>query len=694
MKTTKPIALVAVVTGLPWNRSTYPRAEQRNGHRRGVWLAAGLALVGQLASIAQTPPSVTGPTPAYQLVAVGVTVTYQVTISGTGPWTIQWRKHGQALEGKTSRVLNLANVQLSDTGNYDAVIANTWGAVTSQVARLEVDPTLPTFTKITSDPLVNEGKKDYRAVWGDYNGDGYLDVAIVGGYWASSAPSDSALYRNRGDGTFVAMAPNPFAPSTYGLCANWVDLENDGDLDLWVGVNEAYAPQCLVNKGDGTFNRLTASTNWIENGGKVRGGLQAWADYNGDGLVDVAVVPFGHSVATTLPISLLRNLGGGRLAVVTNSPLSEVAKESWSASWIDIDNDGDPDLICGCRSPAVFRNDNGTLIPVPEMDKPFASSNFYFDYYADFDNDGKLEVLVVTWSGRLQLWRNNSPAGWTLLEGPQYAALNQLYLPDGSGAVAWGDYDNDGDLDLFICAGNYGTTERNRMFINNGANGFVEAHTGSPTSDKQQLSLTCAWVDYDNDGFLDLHVVNSENWNVSGMNDYLYRNNGNSNHWLEVKPVGRLSNRAAIGAKVRVKALINGKEVWQLRLISAQAWTQELVAHFGLGDATQTELVRIEWPSGIVQELASVTANQILSVEEEVLAVESSVAETRPGTVEVPEGGSVTLSLTTVPANATLQWQFNGQAIEGATGPTLTIQGFSAANAGRYAVIATTPSLS
>jgi hypothetical protein len=121
-------------------------------------------------------------------------------------------------------------------------------------------------------------------------------------------------------------------------------------------------------------------------------------------------------------------------------------------------------------------------------------------------------------------------------------------------------------------------------------------------------------VDYDNDGFLDLFVPRE-----AGRGSYLYHNNGNTNNWLTIKLVGTVSNRAAIGAKVRVKAFYRGASRWQLRQITGgTGWTghNELQAHFGLGDATNADVVRIEWPSGTVQELQNVSAKQFLTVTE------------------------------------------------------------------------------
>jgi hypothetical protein len=176
--------------------------------------------------------------------------------------------------------------------------------------------------------------------------------------------------------------------------------------------------------------------------------------------------------------------------------------------------------------------------------------------------------------------------------------------------VQWIDYDNDGFLDLF--SANDGG-QNNSLYHNNGDGTFNKITTGSLVNDGGK-SAGCAWADYDNDGFLDLFVAN---WQGSGPN-FLYRNNGNTNHWLKVKCVGTASNRAGIGAKVRVRATIRTADMWQLREISGGTGFGQtsLLAHFGLGDAATADTVRIEWPSGATQELHGVSVNQTLTVVE------------------------------------------------------------------------------
>jgi hypothetical protein len=229
--------------------------------------------------------------------------------------------------------------------------------------------------------------------------------------------------------------------------------------------------------------------------------------------------------------------------------------------------------------------------------------------WGDYDNDGLQDLFIATGSDTPnRLYHNDGGAKFTKINsGPMLSHAPGME----SWGCAWGDYDNDGYLDLFVTSYN----GSNRLFHNNGNGTFNQILSGSPANDGAMgvYYFSPSWVDYNNDGLLDLFVAGG----YSGKN-LLYRNNGNTNGWLEVKCVGTVSNRSAIGGKVRVRATIAGKTFWQLREINEGGGHCSLppVAHFGLGDANMVELMRIEWPSGIVQEFQKVPAKQTLTVTE------------------------------------------------------------------------------
>jgi hypothetical protein len=185
-------------------------------------------------------------------------------------------------------------------------------------------------------------------------------------------------------------------------------------------------------------------------------------------------------------------------------------------------------------------------------------------------------------------------------------------------SAAWSDIDNDGDLDLFVTnAYNPVAAELNLLYRNNGDATFTKIESGAPATDLS-WSYGCAFGDYDNDGFEDLAVATVA-FSGNDTNDFLYHNDGNTNHWLTVKLVGTVTNRSAIGTKILVKATINGNVVWQMREISAQSsycGQNDLRAHFGLGDADQIETIVVKWLSGAEETYSNINENQFITIVE------------------------------------------------------------------------------
>jgi hypothetical protein len=293
-------------------------------------------------------------------------------------------------------------------------------------------------------------------------------------------------------------------------------------------------------------------------------------------------------------------------------------------AWGDYDNDGRPDLfVCGSRNAPqplapnrLYHNEgNGTFTRMTDpgigsivTDVGYGKSCFWGDY----DNDGFFD-LVVADTSRILLYHNNGNGTFTRILTGEVANDTGVALA----ACAWGDYDNDGFLDLFVTDADNSSPVANHLYHNNGDGTFTKITTGSPANEVSNCR-GCSWVDYDNDGFLDLFAARGD-----GRGNYLYHNNwrntANSNGWLTVKLAGTVSNRSAIGAKVRVKATIRGKIFWQLRQITGGpgfSGGNELQANFGLGDATDVDTVRLEWPSGTVQEFHNVTPKQIVTYTE------------------------------------------------------------------------------
>jgi hypothetical protein len=330
----------------------------------------------------------------------------------------------------------------------------------------------------------------------------------------------------------------------------------------------------------------------------------AWGDYDNDGNLDIFVA----GSATTSQGLLLHNQGNGRFLTATG--WTQPRGDTVGSAWADYDNDGRLDLATSryrlsgiAGSNMLFHNEGNGIFRALTSSPVFSVPDGNAVCWGDYDNDGCLDLFIGRRNNRPNLYHNNGNGAFTQVTSGPIATTSST----GIGA-SWVDYDNDGYLDLFIAG--YGSGSF--LYHNNGDGTFTRVTTGSIVTDSA-TAWSVAWGDYDNDGFPDLFVANES------QNNSLYHNNGNSNNWINVKCEGRISNRAAYGAKVRIKATIGGREMWQLREISRGTGVggqNDLRAQFGLGNATNVTTLRIEWPSGIIQELQNVAAKQFLTVRE------------------------------------------------------------------------------
>ena len=457
------------------------------------------------------------------------------------------------------------------------------------------------FTRILEGDIAQDTGLSTGCAWGDYDNDGYPDLIVAYGFNGSNR-----LYHNNGDGTFSRVTEGPIANDSAESGAVWGDYDNDGDLDLFV--TNWFGPDCFYrNQGNGVFTKVTQGA-WVTDTGHGNGA--AWADYDNDGFLDLYVVNFHQNNF------LYHNNGDGTMTPITSDPAVTSGGQSITCTWTDYDGDGDVDLLVSCAqsdNEQQFRNNgDGTFTRITQGSLVNSGRDTMQISPADYDNDGDLDLWVAELgSHENRLYRNDGAEGLTLV------TLSGLTNgPSVNGA--WGDYDNDGYLDLFI---SNDAGQDNFLFHNNGDGTFAQVTEGALVHDGGR-SGGCAWADYDNDGDLDLFVANGLDY-IDGTRPpepgFLYSNEGGTNHWLLLRLVGVASNRSAIGAKVRVFATIQGKSFWQLREISGGTGMSQndLRVHFGLGDATTVESVRIEWPSGITQFLRDVAVNQLLTIEEE-----------------------------------------------------------------------------
>ncbi len=458
-----------------------------------------------------------------------------------------------------------------------------------------------TFTKVTTGAIVNEVANSWGCSWGDYNNDGFLDLYV-------SVNGNDLLYMGDGDTTFTKITTGAVVNDggdSRGI--TWGDYDNDGNLDLFVSNNAA---KNFLYHNDGpasnyTFTKVTLGD--IAN--DVAGGRgSSWADYDNDGLLDLFV-------ATTANDLLYHNVGGGSFAKITAGAIVTSGGFSIGPAWSDYDNDGDLDLyVANFNSNNFFfqNNGNGSFRPLTGITVNEGGASVGTSW-GDYDNDGDFDLFVANITGETNFFYiNGGPPLYLFIKVTTGAIVTDAGDAYGSN---WVDYDNDGDLDLHVAyVGN------DALYQNDGPPNytFTKITTGSVVNDGGNSYGSC-WGDIDNDGDLDVFVVNKSEKN------FLYANSGNVNHWINIKCVGVASNKSAIGARVRAKATIGGAPVWQMQEISGQTayYSQNsLNVEFGFRDAARIDSLVIEWPApaGSVEVYTNVAADRFITLTQGVSA--------------------------------------------------------------------------
>ena len=473
------------------------------------------------------------------------------------------------------------------------------------------------FTDITAQAGINNTFKSSCVALADYDGDGYLDI-YVGNSGRSSDPvgKPNILYHNNGNGTFsdVANAARVSCQSqTKG--ASFGDFNNDGKPDLYVA-NDFALNVLYSNKGE-IFDDITSSTG-VEgciddnNGEKIPNGYgTALADIDNDGFLDIYVINLGS------PNMLYRNNGNLTFTDIASQAGVEAGEGVQSAGtcalFSDYNNDGRMDLLAlnGYGLPSFFyRNDAGVFKDITHKSGLGDFMDAEGGAFGDYDNDGDMDLLISNCASAEGaplpniLYRNDDGI---FTDVTQQAGLTD---EDYSLGVSFSDLDNDGWLDIFV-VNNGGT---NRLYRNNTDGTFTDITEKAGLAD-EGLGSSAAIGDFNNDGYLDIYLANTGlPDDDTGDPDILYLNNGGANNWLQVQLLAKVSNLSAIGARIKVSA----GNLKQIREISGgKGYAQDSpVSNFGLGEFTSADLVEVIWPSGIVQRIANVSSNQRIQIKE------------------------------------------------------------------------------
>ena len=463
-----------------------------------------------------------------------------------------------------------------------------------------LDPSTPQFTEVGVSAGMNDSGGSARGMaWGDFDNDGDLDLYLSN--WASA----NRLYQNNGSGAFTEIGSSAGVnDSGNGTGVAWGDFDNDGDLDLYLANDSGQASRLYQNNGNGTFTDVGASV-----GANATGWGVVWGDYNSDGHLDLYV-----SAAQS---QLYRNNGSGTFTEVGAS-VGVNSGGGPGPTWGDYDNDGDLDLYVARNSTNwLYRNNgNGTFTEVGTSAGVNDSGIGHGAAWGDYDNDGDLDLHLSNVGGPTRVYQNNGNGTFTDVRASVGVSS------ESEVGVAWGDYDNDGGIDLYVTNQGGASGGPHWLYRNNGDGTFTEVAASSGANGSGH-GAGVAWGDYDNDGDLDLYVGHV------GSANLLYRNNGNTNRWLTVKLVGTTSNKAGLGAQVTAVtgSIRQRRDVGSGSGYFAQS---SLPVEFGFGGTAVVDELIVEWPSGIVQTLTDVATNPaqppLLIVETPTLSVPNMTA--------------------------------------------------------------------
>ena len=488
------------------------------------------------------------------------------------------------------------------------------------------------------------------AAFFDADGDGDVDLYVTNGSRFAGFPPGqhpaNYLYRNEG-GSFEDVATHVGVGDTsWSMGCAVADYDNDGNLDLYVtnfGRNRLYR-----NRADGTFEDATSAAGV---GDRRWGTGCTFGDYDRDGDVDLYVanyVDFTIDYQSTIPCQwknipvycgprglpaaadiLYRNEGDGTFADASKSAGINELYYGMAAGFADLDDDGWPDLFVANDSTPnqLYHNQtDGTFTEVALLAGVAYSGEGVKQgcmglALSDYENDGLIDILATNFADEHNVLYRNSG-------GLFFTDVSYLSRVAGTGSrqVAWGtaffDYDNDGDRDLFVANGhtypeadlpqaNSSYREENLLFENRGGGRFDDVSTkAGPGLAIREVSRGTCLADYDQDGDMDLFVLN-----LNSPPTLLRNEGGNKNNFLQIRPEGTRSNRAGIGARIAISAT-GRRQFAQVLSGGSYLSHHDLQVHFGLGSSTLVETLTVQWPSGAVQTLRDVPANQVLVVRE------------------------------------------------------------------------------
>lgn len=465
------------------------------------------------------------------------------------------------------------------------------------------------------------------AIMEDFDNDGFLDIVTTS--W--QAGETMAYFHNKGDGTFEDRTEAAGLKNQLGgLYCVQGDYNNDGSMDIFVTrgawLKIPMRPSLLRNNGDGTFTDVTKEAGLMD---AVTSNCASWADYDNDGFLDLFIC------CETQPNKLYHNNGDGTFTeVAEKAGVTGYGGFYKGATWIDCDNDGYPDLFVSNLNGGaeLYRNNgDGTFTNVSAERGIEAHEKGFSCWAFDYDNDGYLDIFATCYDKSVggvvkgllgqphtesssKLFRNKQGKGFE--DVTIEAGLDGVYATMGSN---FGDFDNDGYLDFYLGTGDPEITTLipNRMFKNVDGKRFAEI-TASAGVGNLQKGHGVACGDWDNDGNTDIFIDMGGAIPGDKFRNALYQNPGQGNNFLTVKLIGKKTNRAAIGA--RIKVVTDGPTPLTVhRHISSGSsfGANPLQQTIGLAKAAKVKILEVYWPtSKTTQTFSDIDANQFIEITE------------------------------------------------------------------------------
>ena len=484
--------------------------------------------------------------------------------------------------------------------------------------------TIQPFTDVAANVGLNISSQAGGNIVDDFNNDGYPD--IVTSSWSLKEPMH--YYRSNGNGTFTDVSDSSWLGYlTGGLNMTQTDYNNDGFKDIfvfrggWKGKFGNEPNSLLRNNGDGTFTDVTKASGLFSIHPTQTG---TWADFNNDGWLDLFIGNESRVGGDLNPSELYINNKNGTFTEMAAKAGCNIVDFIKGVTSGDYDNDGRMDIFLSTMTGHKFLLKNESIKGGPVHFKNVSeeaglSNNLTGSFpcwFFDYDNDGWLDILACAYEfteslayhaaaeaihnrtgnmGKVMLFRNKHDG--TFEDVSVQTGLNKIVFAMGSN---FGDIDNDGYLDFYLGTGNprFQSIVPNKLFRNIKGTRFMDVTTSARVGNLQK-GHGVAFADLDNDGDEDIYIKMGGAFAGDAYENSLYLNPGqNNNHWINISLEGIVSNRVAIGAKIKVTFKENGitRSVYREVNSGGSFGSNPLRQHIGIGQATTIESIEIIWP--------------------------------------------------------------------------------------------------